>query len=103
MKKSVRPSVVPRALVLLLALGLTDLVATAALQAQGSIVERNPLMGPILDGGIAPFVFVKLGTLVLAGILLVRQARLDRESVRRACLLGSGLYVASFATAFFLS
>lgn len=90
-----------RALRLLMALGLVDLVATATLHAQGLIDERNPLMAPLLNGGEWGFVVAKGVTLAIGGVLLTRQARHDRRSVRRACLFGSGAYATLLVVAFF--
>ena len=83
-----------RALALLLGIGLFDLVATAVLSARGRIVEANPLMAPVLARGEFAFVVVKAGTLLVAGVLLVRAKVRDPIGVRRACLAGSGVYAA---------
>ncbi|RYG16449.1 hypothetical protein EON82_24985 [bacterium] len=73
-------------------IGLFDLVATATLNAQGRIVEANPLMAPVLARGELAFVSVKGATLVLAGVLLIRARQKDPAGVERACLVGSGVY-----------
>ena len=58
-----------RALGLLLAFGITDLIATAILNAHDLIEERNPLMAPLLARGEWGFVIVK-GTTLVVGVLL---------------------------------
>ncbi len=89
-----------RPLVLLLGIGLADLVATATLHARGLIEERNPMTAPLLTQGEWGFVVVKAATLLIAGVLLAKQARHDRNAVRRACLLGSGAYALLLVGAF---
>ena len=84
-----------RALAALLAIGLTDLVVTALLHAQGRIDEMNPLMAPFLTGSGERFVLIKGATLVAAWVLLVRTAQTDLKGVRRACLCGSAAYLAT--------
>ncbi len=90
-----------RALAVLLAIGLLDLIATAILHAQGQIQELNPLMAPVLGQSETKFVLVKGATLVFAWILLVRYARHDLKQVRRACLWGTAAYISMLSLAFF--
>jgi len=86
-----------RALGLLLLIGLVDLVVTAVLHSSGAIVELNPLMRPLLARGEWLFAIVKGATLVLAWVAMAWYARQNRDFVRKACLLGSGAYLAIWA------
>ena len=79
---------------MLLAIGFLDLVVTAVLHSQGLITEQNPLMRPIIERSEWLFAVVKGMTLVVAGVVMARYARTNREFVRRVCLTGSVLYVA---------
>jgi hypothetical protein len=82
-----------RAIALIIAIGLIDLVSTAWLHARGQIVEMNPLMRGIIDQSEWLFVLVKGLTLVGGWLILVHYAKVNLLFVRRACLLGSVAYM----------
>lgn len=86
-----------RALALLLAIGLLDLVATVILHVHGLIEERNPLMAPLLAQGWMGFALVKSATLAVGWFLL---ARADVRQARWPCLMGSAGYVTLLTLAF---
>lgn len=83
-----------RALFVLLAIGLVDLVSTAVLHSRGQIVELNPVMRPLIEHSEWTFVFTKGLTLILAWYFIAKYARTHLEFARRACLVGSGAYIA---------
>lgn len=91
---SLLKSVVPtRAVALLMAIGFIDLLATVFLHANGSVVELNPLMKPLIEQSEWLFAVVKSSTLFIAWIALVWYARQNLTFVRAACLIGSAVYV----------
>ena len=83
-----------RALALLLAIGFIDLVATAVLHQRGLIQEMNPIMRVFIDRSEWLFAAVKGGTLIASWYVMARYAKTNLQFVRKACLLGSGCYVA---------
>lgn len=89
-----------RALALLLGIGFLDLFATAILHANGLISELNPVMRPLIEHSEWTFGVVKGGTLLVAWLLMVRQCPDNLVFVRRACLVGSGIYVILWSTWF---
>ena len=54
------------ALLLVLILNILDATFTSFVVSNALAVEANPLMGAILDLGIAPFVVVKLGIVIVS-------------------------------------
>lgn len=89
-----------RALILLLAIGTIDLLATAILHHHGLIQELNPLMRPLIERSEWLFAAVKGLTLVLAWGVMAWYARHNLEFVRRAALVGSVVYLAVWSTWF---
>jgi len=90
MFRTVFPS---RAVALLMTIGFADLVLTAVLHARGVIVELNPLMKVFLDRSELLFAVVKGATLVCAWLALLFYAKVNRQFVRNAALIGSGVYL----------
>lgn len=90
MLRQVFPS---RAIALLLAIGVLDLIVTTWLHATGTIVEMNPIMRTFIDRSEFLFVVVKGMTLLVGYLMLVRFARTNIDFVRKACLAGSVVYV----------
>lgn len=88
--KSIFPT---RAVALLMAVGFIDLIVTVMLHSNGSIVELNPLMRPLIEQGEWVFAVVKSMTLFAAWVALAWYAKQNLGFVRRACLLGSAVYV----------
>lgn len=88
-----RALVPTRPLALLMFIGFVDLIVTAWLHAHGLIIELNPLMRPLIEHSEWLFGAVKAFTLVSAWAVMVVYARQNREFVRKACLVGSSLYV----------
>ena len=93
MKDKVKDLFPTRALILLLAIGFLDLVATAVLHANGLIIELNPLMRPLIETSEWLFALVKGLTLVLAWWVMLKHASSHLEFIRKACLVGSAAYV----------
>lgn len=88
-------AIVPtRALLLLMAIGFLDLTATAILHSLGMIQEMNPLMRVFIEQSEWLFVLVKGATLIGAWVAMAYYAKVNAGFVRRACLLGSGVYLA---------
>jgi len=81
-----------RALTLLLAIGLIDLISTAVLHAQGQIVELNPIMRPLIETSEWLFVFVKGLTLIAAWYVMYKYSKEHLPFIRKACLAGSVAY-----------
>lgn len=90
-----------RALMLLLAIGFIDLVATAVLHSMGLIIEVNPLMRVFIERSEWLFCLVKGSTLVIAWYFMRRYWSVSPGFVRQACLVGSGCYVAIWSLVFF--
>ncbi len=90
-----------RALILLIAIGMLDLVSTAVLHAKGMIVELNPVMRIFINRSEWLFAFVKGITLVAAWAALAWYARTNPKFVRQACLWGSGAYLFIWTSWFF--
>ncbi len=87
-------SVVPtRAVALLMLVGFVDLLATVMLHSNGTVVELNPLMKPLIEQGEWLFALVKSATLLMAWVALAWYAKQNLGFVRRACLVGSAVYV----------
>ncbi len=86
---------------LLLMIGLIDLISTAALHAQGLIVEMNPVMRPLIERSEWLFVAVKGMTLLLAWAVMWKHAPVNLKFVRNASLVGSAVYVGIWCTWFF--
>lgn len=84
----------PVPVLLLMAVGLSDLVLTAVLYEAGLIVELNPLMRPLIQSSTLLFVAVKLATLVVAYVGLQVYGRIEPIFVRRAAWIGTFAYVA---------
>ena len=82
-----------RTLMLLMLVGIVDLVSTAWMHANGTIVELNPLMRFFIERSEWLFAFVKVGTLVAAWSALAWYCRYNREFVRKACMVGTAAYV----------
>jgi hypothetical protein len=79
------------------------MVSTAALHAQGKIVELNPMMAPVIDRSEWLFVLLKSATLVAGGIALNRLAKTHKRFVPAACIGASAMYVTVWATVFLSS
>ena len=60
------------ALFLVLILNILDAAITSFVISNALAVEVNPLMGAVLQYGIAPFVLVKLGIILLSIVVLWR-------------------------------
>lgn len=75
-----------------MAIGFTDLIATAVLHSQGLIVELNPIMRPLIERNEWLFAAVKGATLLLAYFVMAKYCQTHREFVRRAALAGSLAY-----------
>ena len=82
-----------RAIVLLMAIGFFDLLVTAILHANGTVVEMNPLMRPLIEHSEWLFGAVKSLTLLFAWGVMVWYARQNLDFVRKACFFGAGFYV----------
>ena len=54
------------ALFLVLILNIFEAVLTSFVVSNALAIEMNPLMGAVLELGIAPFIFIKLGIIVLS-------------------------------------
>jgi hypothetical protein len=54
------------ALSLVLVLNILDAIFTSFVVSNALAVEVNPLMGAVLDIGIAPFIIVKLGIVIIS-------------------------------------
>ncbi len=54
----------------------------------------NPIMKPIIETSELLFAFVKGMTLVLAYCVMLKYADTHLAFIRRACMLGSGAYLA---------
>jgi len=89
-----------RALAVLLAIGLVDLISTAVMHQQGMIVELNPLMRVLIERSEWLFAFVKGGTLVIAWAALVWYSKTNKDFVHKACVAGSVAYMAVWTTWF---
>ena len=83
-----------RALLLLMGIGFLDLVATAVMHSLGMIHEMNPLMRVFIERSEWLFVLVKGATLLAAWAAMAHYAKSNVEFVRKACLVGSGVYFA---------
>ena len=92
-----------RALLLLMGIGFVDLVVTAALHANGQIVELNPLMRPLIEHSEWLFAAVKGFTLLAAWGVMAWYAQKNLDFVRKSCLLGSGVYLIVWSTWFLAS
>ncbi len=80
-------------LFVLMAIGVIDLISTAALHAGGHIQEMNPLMKPIIEQSEWLFVLVKGMTLVLGYLVIMRHAKTHRRFVADVCRYGSIAYL----------
>ena len=60
------------ALFSVLILNILDAAVTSFVISNALAVEVNPLMGAVLEYGIAPFVLVKLGIILLSIVVLWR-------------------------------
>src|SRR5450631_1833472 len=89
----IRQAFPTRAIALILAIGLIDLVTTAWLHANGLIVEMNPLMRCVIDRSEWLFILIKGMTLVAGWLMLARYAKSNVKFVRVACLCGSLAYL----------
>ena len=85
------------ALILVLILNVLDATLTSFVITNAMAVEMNPLMGALLDYGIAPFVIVKLGIIILSIAILwkYRYNKLARVGTN-VCLLVYLLLVCYF-------
>jgi hypothetical protein len=81
-----------RALILLIAIGVIDLM-TAILHANGLIIELNPLMRPIIEHSEWSFAVVKGLTLFAAWFAMVRHSKTHLVFIRHACVCGSLAYL----------
>ena len=63
------------------------------MHSKGLITELNPVMKPLIEQSEWLFALVKGGTLVLAWELMRRQCATNQQFVRRACLIGAGIYL----------
>jgi len=63
------------ALLLVLILNIIDTIFTSFVIANALAIEANPIMGAVLQYGIAPFIFVKLSIIVLSVSVLWRYRR----------------------------
>jgi len=82
-----------RALAVLLIIGFADLISTAVLHQMGLIQEMNPVMRIFIERSEWLFVLVKGATLVGSWYVLARYAKTNLDFVRKACWIGSGVYV----------
>lgn len=89
-----------RAILLIMAIGFTDLISTAVLHQKGLIVELNPLMKPLIEQSEWLFAFVKGMTLVVAWLVMLRHAETHLPFIRKACIYGSAAYLAVFCVWF---
>jgi len=78
------------ALLLVLILNIVDTVFTSFVVANALAVEVNPIMGAILELGIAPFVVVKLGIIVLSLRVLWKYRH------RKLTQIGTGICLAVY-------
>ncbi len=90
-----------RALIVLLGIGFLDLIVTAVLHANGSIVELNPLMRPLIERSEWLFAFVKSLTLFTAWFVLAWYAKQNLGFVRKTCIVGAAAYFAIWCAWFF--
>lgn len=88
-------------LALLMAIGFTDLLATAYLHRAGLIVELNPLMKGFIEHSEWSFAIIKSLTLISAWIAMARYAQRNRMFVHRACMAGSAAYTIVWCLWFF--
>ena len=91
-----------RAVYLLFTLNLIDAVATILWVQSGTAPEANQLMATLLDGGVAPFLAVKLGMGVVtcATLLYGSGFRLARFGVGLALLVYAGVILSHVLTGF---
>tara|TARA_R100000773_G_C4119291_1_gene55559 strand:- start:128 stop:415 length:288 start_codon:yes stop_codon:yes gene_type:complete len=76
------------ALFLVLILNILDAVFTSFVVSSAIAVEANPLMGAILELGIAPFIIVKLGIVVVSLRVLWKYRRRTITKIGTAiCLI----------------
>ena len=78
-------------LLLVLLLNILDAAFTSVVVGNALAVEVNPLMGALLDYGIAPFVFVKLLVIVLSLSVLWKYRK------KRIARIGAALCVFTYA------
>ena len=78
-------------LFLVLLLNIADAILTSAFVGNAVAVEMNPLMGALLEYGIAPFVFVKLLVIVLSLSVLWKYRK------KRIARIGAALCVFTYA------
>ncbi len=101
--QQVREIVPNKSLILLITIGLTDLVATAMLHAQGLIVELNPIMRPVIEHGEWTFALVKGLTLLVAYMTMAQYARQNSVFVGKVSKLGilayTGIWLVWFTAA----
>lgn len=90
-----------KSLAVLMLIGFVDLASTAWLYSRGLITELNPLMRVFISRSEWEFAAVKGATLVAAWIVMAHYATINREFVRKVCLMGSGAYVVIWTAWFF--
>ena len=83
-----------RWLVVLIGIGFIELFVTAILHANGSIVELNPLMRPLIEQSEWLFAFVKAFTLLAAWVVLAWYAKQNLGFVRKTCCISAAAYFA---------
>jgi hypothetical protein len=81
-------------------IGILDMLLTAVLYSQGLVMERNPLMRPLIEHSEWLFMLVKGSTLGIAWLALAHYARTNLQFVRLASLTGSVAYVTIWVTWF---
>ena len=79
------------ALLLVLILNILDATFTSFVVSNALAVEANPIMGAILEYGIAPFVVVKIG------VILLSLAVLWKYKDRKMTQIGTGICVICYS------
>ena len=84
------------ALFLVLLLNVFDAVLTSFVVSNAIAIEMNPLMGAVLELGIAPFIFIKLGIIVLSLMVLWRYRHIKLARVGTSICLFVYLMLACY-------
>jgi hypothetical protein len=80
--------------------GLVDLLTTLVWLQAGCVVEANPIMAALLRVGLAPFLLVKLSTLVAYVVTMEWYARRRPEAARFFTQVTTLAYVTVYSASF---
>ncbi|MFN8139305.1 MAG: DUF5658 family protein [Fimbriimonadales bacterium] len=92
-RRFVRVARPPLPVLLLVIVAVLDMISTAVLYSMGMIVELNPIMRPVLYGGVWQFCLVKSLTIILAFLGLQWYRAKDEKFVMLASKLGVTAYL----------